>query len=89
MTLPAITLGFILATLYAAVFHLAAGGDARRLAVYLIASWVGFAFGQVIGTVLGIGLFDIGTLRLLTATVMAVFALIGALWLMRRRQMFV
>lgn len=89
MTFPAITLGFILATLYATIFHLVAGGDARRLAVYLISSWAGFALGQILGVVFGTGLLNIGTLHLLTATVTAVFSLIGALWLMRRRQLFV
>jgi hypothetical protein len=89
VTFPALTLGFILATLYGTTFHLIAGGDARRLAVYLIASWAGFAAGQMLGAVLGIDLFNIGTLHLLTATVAAALALVGAMLLMRRRRLFV
>lgn len=89
MTFPAITLGFILATLYGTIFHLIVGGDARRLAVYLISSWAGFAVGQLLGRVLGFELLNIGTLHLLAATATAWLALFGAMWFMRRRRLFV
>jgi hypothetical protein len=89
VTFPAVTLGFILATLYGAVFHLMVGGDARRLAVYLISAWAGLALGQIVGTVLSINLLNIGTLHLLTGTTVSVGALLSAFWLMRRRRLFV
>jgi hypothetical protein len=89
VTFPAVTLGFILATLYGAVFHLLVGGDARRLAIYLISAWAGFALGQIAGTVLNVNLLNIGTLHLLTGTAVSIGALFSAFWLMRRRRLFV
>src|SRR5262249_27041139 len=42
MPSPSVTFGFILATLYGALFHLVLGGNARQLALYLLAGWLGF-----------------------------------------------
>jgi len=75
---PALVLGFLFATLYGAAFHLLLGGDARRLASFLIAGWLGFTIGQVAGSVLNVTLFDIGLLHLFPATIGALFALLIA-----------
>lgn len=88
MTFPAITFGFILATLYGAVFHLLVGGDARRLALYLVTAWLAFAAGQVLGTVLAIQVLKIGTLQLFTATMTTLLALIAMSLIARRRRLF-
>lgn len=64
---PTLVFAFILATLCGVVFHLVLGGDARRLAVFLVASWGGFMFGQVMGLLLEIDLFRLGGLRVLPA----------------------
>jgi len=82
---PTLTFGFILATLYGAMFHFMLGGDMRRLALYLLASWIGFALGQVIGGTLGISLLSIGSLYILPATLGAVIALVMAYFLTARR----
>lgn len=88
MTFPAITFGFILATLYGAVFHLLVGGDARRLALYLVTAWLAFAAGQVLGTVLALQVLKIGTLQLFTATMTTLLALIAMSLIARRRRLF-
>jgi len=75
---PTTILSFILATLFGAAFHLIAGGDARRLSLFLLAGWIGFGLGHVFGVVLGIQLMSIGTLRLLPAILGAVVALMVA-----------
>jgi hypothetical protein len=75
MPSPSIALGFILATLYGAAFHLIVGGDARRLAFFLLAGWLGFTLGQVAGVVLGVTIFSIGPLHTFSATLGAVLAL--------------
>ena len=89
MPSPTLTFAFILATLYGAAFHLLLGGDARRLAVFLLASWVGFGLGQFIGITLRIDLFNVGALHVVSATVGALAALIALSFLtsqrMRRR----
>ncbi|MCA9911232.1 MAG: hypothetical protein KC519_21415 [Anaerolineae bacterium] len=75
---PAFTFGFILATLLGAVFHLIFGGDIRRLALYLISAWVGFALGHFAGVAFGINSFNVGTLRAVPAFTGALVALVVA-----------
>jgi hypothetical protein len=87
MPSPSVTFAFILATIYGVVFHLIVGGDIRRLALYLLAGWLGFALGHLSGVILGVELFRIGSLRTLSATVGAFTALIAArLFLIRPRR---
>ena len=78
MPSPTTTLGFILATLCGALFHLLMGGDARRLALFLLAGWVGFGLGQLLGTILDINILNIGTLRIFSAIIGALIALLVA-----------
>ncbi len=54
------------------------GGDARRLALFLLAGWVGFGMGQLVGVLFTINILNIGTLRIATATLGAVLALVSA-----------
>jgi uncharacterized membrane protein YeaQ/YmgE (transglycosylase-associated protein family) len=75
---PTTTFGFILATLFGAVFHLIMGGDARRLALFLLAGWVGFGLGHLLGTVFGINILNIGTLHIFAAATGAIIALFAA-----------
>lgn len=80
-----LTFAFILATLFGAVFHLIVGGDARRLALFLLAGWLGFGIGHIVGVALEINLFNIGTLRVLPAAVGSVITLVFALLLTAQR----
>jgi len=75
---PTLTFGFVMATLYGALFHLLVGGDARRLALFLLAGWIGFALGHLMGVTLGFNVFNIGSLRIVAASVGAVLALLMA-----------
>lgn len=78
MPTPTATLGFILATLSGAIFHLIMGGDARRLALFLLAAWIGFGLGHILGVILEINILNIGTLRLGAAVFGAALALVVA-----------
>ncbi|TVR19093.1 MAG: hypothetical protein EA396_13940 [Anaerolineaceae bacterium] len=73
---PTLTFAFILATLYGAVFHLIRGGDVRRLALFLLAGWVGFVLGQMTGVMIDFSLFNVGPIRIVPATIGAVAALV-------------
>ena len=42
MSSTTILLGFVISTLFGALFHLWRGGKAGRLLLYLILSWIGF-----------------------------------------------
>lgn len=86
MPQPSIVFSFILATLYGAAFHLVSGGDARRLALFLLAAWLGFGLGQGFGETVGVTLLDIGPLHALPATLGAWLALVVARVLTRPPQ---
>lgn len=75
MPSPSIVFSFIVATLYGSTFHLIVGGDARRLALFLLASWVGFPLGQIIGEVMNLNLATIGAVHLFTASLGTLVAL--------------
>jgi hypothetical protein len=68
MTLQAWLVGFAVSTVYGALFHLWLGGGSRRLALYLLAGWLGFALGHYVGEALNIGVLRVGPLNLLTGT---------------------
>lgn len=75
---PTTIFGFILATLFGAGFHILVGGDVRRLALFLLAGWIGFGIGHLVGVLFSVNILNIGTLRVATATVGAIMALISA-----------
>jgi hypothetical protein len=72
---PIFTFAFVISTLIGALFHLIIGGDARRLAFFLVASWIGFGMGQALGNSMDIQLLMIGQLRMFSASTGALFAL--------------
>lgn len=72
MTTPTLMLGFVLATLLGALAHLIFGGDARRLAAFLIAGWVGFVIGQIAATLFHWNFLNIGTLHVLPAVLSSI-----------------
>lgn len=82
---PTFVFSFIVATLLGAIYHLIVGGDARRLALFLLVGWVGFAVGHIAGSVLDIRIFDIGRLHIVPSVIGALFALIIATVMNARR----
>ena len=79
-TASGLVLGFLLATAYGAAFHFMMGGPARRIILYIIASWVGFTIGHFVGNLLNITLFTLGALHLFSASVGSWLALIASWW---------
>jgi hypothetical protein len=75
---PTFVFAFVVATLMGASFHLLIGGNARRLALFLLAGWIGFALGHLGGKSLGITLFPIGELLVIPAVIGALFTLVMA-----------
>ncbi len=75
---PTAIFGFILATLFGAGFHIIVGGDARRLALFLLAGWIGFGLGHLLGIMFSVDIFNIGTLHIASASLGAILALISA-----------
>lgn len=79
MPSPIFVFAFVTATLIGAAFHFIFGGDARRLALFLLAGWIGFALGHVAGRSFEIAIFTIGELRIVPAIIGALFTLITVL----------
>ncbi len=82
---PALTFGLLLATLYGALTHLIIGGSGRILLLYILTSWVGFAIGQATGRVMGIHIWAIGAIGVITGTLGSAIALTTAVLLSGRR----
>lgn len=78
---PALVLAGLLSTAYGAAFHLVVGGGLRRLLLYLLASWVGFALGQFAVAYWGVDPVRIGQVHVLGATLGSGLALVLARWL--------
>jgi hypothetical protein len=81
MTLPAFFFGFLLSTLYGAVFHLWRGGNAGRLLLYLLLGWTGFWIGQMAARRLGWTFLSIGALHVGMATIISFLFLGLGYWL--------
>ena len=80
-----LVLGFLLSTIYGAVFHLIIGGPPRKLVLYVIVSWVGFLIGHFVGDLFGIEILKLGAIHLLTASIGSWIALILSWFLSDRR----
>ncbi len=65
MNFPAILLGFVIASLLGALYHLGRGGGPVRIVFYLLMAWIGFALGTYLAHLRGwafvmIGQVDVG-----------------------------
>ncbi len=79
-----LVLGFLLSTVYGAVFHLLIGGPPRKLLLYVLSSWVGFTLGHFVGDLLGIEALKMGAIHLLAASIGSWLALILSWFLSTR-----
>ena len=84
MTIPALLFGFVIASLYGALFHLVRGGSPARLFLFMALSWLGFALGHIIGNWRGWILFPVGPLNFGTATIGSILLLALSLVNFRR-----
>lgn len=73
--MPALLLGWILATIYGAGLHFWRGRSAGDLPRYLIASWMGFLAGHLLGALWPAMPGRIGMLQALSGTLGAWLAL--------------
>ena len=83
-TASSLVLALLLATAYGALFHFLTGGSTRRLLMYILVSWFGFAVGHLLGQVLLVDWLRLGPLYLFSASVGSWIALFGSWWLVGR-----
>lgn len=74
-------LSFLISTAYGAGFHFFVGGPLRTILSYLLAAWIGFACGHLIGEFFNITRFQLGAIHLLPASIGSWVLLLGARWL--------
>ena len=75
---PALVLGAVLSTAYAALFHLWHKGGLETLRNDLLAAWLGFAGGCFFGDVAGVQLLKVGHLGVFSGTAGTLLALLIA-----------
>jgi len=80
-TASGLVLGFLLATAYGSGFHFIMGGPARRILLYVLAAWIGFTLGHLVGDLLSLELLKLGAVNLFSASLGAWIALIASWWL--------
>jgi hypothetical protein len=78
---PALALSIIIASAYGALFHVWKGETAKDLLIYLAAGLVGFGLGQLVGNTVGLGVFMIGQVHVVEASLICWFILFIAKWL--------
>ena len=78
---PALILSLIIASAYGALFHVWKGKTAKDLLIYLAAGLVGFGLGQLVGNNLGLGIFMIGQIHIVEASLICWLILFIAKWL--------
>lgn len=78
---PPFVLSALVSTALAALFNLWQGGSVRDLGLYLVAGWLGFAIGNLLGDWLGLDLFMIGKIHMAEAGLMCGVLLFLARWL--------
>ena len=81
MTLPAFVFGLVVAAFLGAAFHVWRGGSFWQLILYLAASCVGFAAGQILAEQLGWAFADAGPLHLGPAVLGSAVCLGVGYWL--------
>jgi hypothetical protein len=78
---PSLVLSIIMASAYGALFHVWKGETAKDLLIYLAAGLVGFGLGQLAGNTLGLGIFMIGQIHVVEASLTCWLILFIAKWL--------
>ena len=78
---PALVLSTVLAAIYGCLFHFCLGKTLGELLLYLVASGLGFALGQIVGDRVGSRWLVIGQVHLLEATIGSLALLLLARWL--------
>ena len=81
MTLPAFLFGFLVSIMFGAGFHLWKGGNAARLAYYIVLAWIGFWGGHALANSWGWTFLSLGPLRLGMAVIGVALVLGGGYWL--------
>ncbi len=78
---PYLLLSLLLGAIYGTLFFLWRGKKLQELVIYLAAGIIGFVAGQAAGNLIGLGIWQIGPLHTVEATVTSWLALFLTQWL--------
>ena len=78
MNLPAVYLGFLIASLLGLAFHALRGGSLARLVLYVVTAWIAFFLGHLLAGWMGWEAGRMGGLNLLPAIVATILGLFVA-----------
>ena len=81
MPIPSLMLGFLIASLYGALYHLWRGGGPKSIFFYILLAWVGFFGGHFLATWRGWVFLPVGSLNLGLASLGALIFLFVGGWL--------
>jgi hypothetical protein len=81
MPTTTLLLGFVISTLFGALFHLWRGGKAGRLLLYLILAWVGFWSGHLLAVVFKWDFDKLGQLHIAFGILGCCITLLAGYWL--------
>jgi hypothetical protein len=81
MNMTVILLGFVISTLYGAIFHFWKGGSLSHLLLLLVLAWVGFWVGHLVGGLIDFSFWKIGILNTGMATAGSAVFLFAGNWL--------
>ena len=84
--LPAMIISLLLASAYAAAFHLWQGHSLKDLLVFWLAAVFGFAAGQLVGQILDPVPWTLGQVRIVEATLGAFLFMSITRWLRLEKQ---
>jgi hypothetical protein len=84
--IPALVFSLILASLYAAAFQFWLGHSLRDLLFFWLAAAVGFATGQLGGTLLNVIPWTIGQVHVVEASFVSLLFLVMARWLRQEKK---
>jgi hypothetical protein len=78
---PAVVIIAILSIIYGALFHLIKGKGLRDLLMFILFAFLGFLFGQLVGSLLQLSVFKLGQVHVVEGTIFAWLAMLAFVWL--------
>ena len=84
--IPAMIISFLLASAYAAAFHLWQGRSLKDLLVFWLAAVLGFAAGQLVGLILAPVPWTLGQVHIVEASLGAFLFMAMTRWLRLEKQ---
>ncbi len=85
MSIPALLLAFLCASVYGIAFFLVLGKGWIDLAIYWVTALAGFALGELVSRMLHLSLLPIGSVSVIEASVMSILCLVLVRIIVRRQ----